>query len=148
MSRKKLLWTIVGLGAVLILIPFRTLNCPTWDVWVTYLGGEPAAGVTVRLTYQNYSLERESHQIDAITDGRGHVEIGARTISASLAHRLVGTLSSALGEGIHASFGPHARASAFDSNGAEGDAEWGGIITDWTGEPSHMESQIVLVRPP
>ncbi len=146
MSGIKLLLTIVGLCVGLVLIPFRTLNCPTWDVWVTYLDGEPAAGVTVRLTYQNYSLERESHQIHAITDGRGHVEIRARTISASLARRVVGTLSSAMSEGIHASFGPHAYVSA-SGNGVEGFAEWGNTITDWTGEPSHMESRIVLVRP-
>jgi hypothetical protein len=144
MSVRKVLWllaiAVVGVGV----IPFRSLNCPDWDVWVIDQSGRPVSGVTVRLSYRNYSAERESHEIDAITDAQGHVTFGAQTLSVSLGRRAVAALSSATA-GAHSSFGPHAYVSAF-GNGLQGSDidKQRNVVVDWTGQPSHMESRIVV----
>jgi streptogramin lyase len=126
-------------------IPFTSLASPAWDVWVIDQSGQAVAGITVRLTYQNHSLERAAHQIDAITDARGHVRFSAQTAKASLGRRLVGTLLSAMA-GSHASFGPHASVFAF-GNGLEGfdiDKQTDNMV-EWTGKSAHMESRIVVM---
>jgi len=48
--------------------PLSSLDSPAWDVWVTDQSGQPVSGLTVRLTCQNYSVEQESHEIDATTN--------------------------------------------------------------------------------
>jgi hypothetical protein len=139
-----MLWIIAALALVMALIPLRSLDCPVWDVWVSDQNDHPVSGITVRLTYRNYSAERESHEVDAITDAQGHVTFGARTLSASLGRRVVVVLSSAMA-GTHASFGPHASVLAF-GKGLQGIAidKQKNVVVDWTGKPSHMESRIVV----
>jgi hypothetical protein len=137
---------MIAAVALLLLaaIPIRSLNCPAWDVWVTDERGQALPGVTVRLTCRNYSAERDSHEMDAITDQQGHVAFSARTVSTSLGSRAVETLSSAMA-GTHASFGPHATVFAF-GKGLQGFAiDKQNVVVDWTGEPGHMESRIVVV---
>ena len=75
MSRRKVLWIAVGVALIagITFIPLRSLGCPAWDVWVVDQNGRPVSGVTVRLTYQNYSAELRSLEVDAITDAHGHV---------------------------------------------------------------------------
>ena len=68
--------------------------------------------MTVRLSYQNYSLEDESHEMDRITDQRGQVTFPAQTIHASFLRRCYYTVLSARA-GVHASFGPSASVFAF-----------------------------------
>ena len=127
------------MGAVFI--PMRSLDCPVWDVWVTDRSGQSVSGVTVRLTYRNYSVEQESHEFDATTNAQGHVAFKAQTVSASLGRRFAAMLWSATG-GVHASFGPHASVLAF-GNGLQGFAiDNQDVIVDWTGKPGHMESRI------
>jgi hypothetical protein len=133
---------VVAVGVAFVQV--SSLDCPAWDVWVTDPSGQPVSGVTVRLTCRNYSAERESHEMDAITDAQGHVAFVARTVRASLGRRVVATLSSATA-GPHASFGPHASVFAF-GNGLEGFAiDKQDVVEDWTGKPGHMESRIVVV---
>jgi hypothetical protein len=146
MSARRVLWTLVAFALGVAFIPLRSLDCPAWDVWATDQSGQPVRGVTVRLTYRNYSAERESHEIDAITDVQGHVAFRAQTLSASLGRRIAAMLLSGMA-GAHASFGPHASVSAF-GNGLRGfdidkDRK---VVVDWTGKPPHMESRII-VRP-
>jgi hypothetical protein len=102
-------------------------------------------GVTVRLTWRNYSDELASHEIDAVTDTQGHVAFSARTLTASLGHRVVAVVSSAR-TGVHASFGPHASVFAFSSElqGFDIDQEKD-MVVNWTGKPEHMESRIIVV---
>jgi hypothetical protein len=128
-----------------LFIPARSLNSPAWDVWVTDESGQRVLGVTVRLTFRNYSAEHDSHEIDAITDEQGHVAFGAQTLSASIGHRLVAMMSSAAA-GPHASFGPHASVFVF-GKGLQGlDIDkTRNVVVDWTGRPYHMESRILVV---
>jgi|SRR6185437_3932590 len=144
MSFRRTLLIIAAAAVIAAFIPVRSLNCPAWDVWVTDRSGRAARGVTVRLSCRNYSAERDSHEIDATTNAQGRVAFSARTISASLGRRALAILSSAM-EGAHASFGPHASVFAF-GEGLEGFAiDEKGVVVDWTGKPSHMESRIIVV---
>lgn len=143
MLARRTIWTIAAIATGVAFIPVKSPGCPAWDVWVTNQSGQPVSGVTVRLTYQNYSAEQESHEIDAITDVHGHAAFSAQTISASLGRRIVATLLSARA-GVHASFGPHASLFVF-GNGLEGFAiDKQNLVVDWAGKPGHMESRIVV----
>src|SRR5438477_13086353 len=82
---------LVGLAAMMVVvafIPLRSVQCPAWDVLVTDENGHPLSGITVRLTYQNYSAETKSHEIDAVTDAEGHAAFVAQTVVASIAARV------------------------------------------------------------
>ncbi len=130
-------------GAMLIalsLIPIPYLASPAWDVSVVDETGQPVEGITVRLSYQNYSAERRSHEEDRITNERGIATFQRRESSASILQRLYSTGLSAAA-GVHASFGRHAWVFAF-GHGLEGTATSGQSVTDWTGNPDHMESRI------
>jgi hypothetical protein len=98
--------------------------------------------MTVRLSWQDYSGETEGHEEDLLTGENGYVVFTARTFRASGLRRLVGTILSARA-GVHASFGPHAFVFAF-GQGFEGGAVSGKYVTNWTGEPSEMQSRIVV----
>ena len=123
------------------MIPVRTLSCPAWEVQVVDKDGHPVSGMTVRLSYQNYSAESQSHEVDAITDQQGHASFEAHSIRASVATRTLAILSSAR-DGVHADFGPHAYVYAF-GRGLGGDPiDKHGYIVNWTGSPSRVESRI------
>jgi len=94
----------------------------------------------VRLVYQNYSVERTSHEITATTDKNGSVEFLPQYERASALGRLFYTASSTA-QGAHASFGRHAHVFAFGA--FEGDAVTGQYVTDWQGQPASLESRIV-----
>jgi len=94
MSLRRVLLILVACALGLAVIPFRSLNCPEWDVWVVDQNGQPVSGITVRLSYKNYSAEDETHEIDRTTDQRGHTAFAAQTLSASLVRRLIFILSS------------------------------------------------------
>jgi len=106
--------------------------------------GLPLLGVNVRLSYENYSTESDSHEMTSVTDTGGHVLFPAQFRSANFLQRAFYTTRSALG-GVHASFGNHATVWVF-GGGYEGDAVTGPYITDWTGSPSAMTSRIVAKR--
>ena len=135
---------VVVLASVLLivsLLPMRYLASPRWDVWIVTDDGRPLAGINVRLVYQNYSTEGQSHEVTLRTDENGRVMFPAQYERASLVQRLFYTASSA-GAGVHASFGRHAYVFAF-GDGDEGDAVTGKYVTDWHGTPESMQSRIV-----
>lgn len=143
MSRRTLI-VVIGLALLgVCFLPLRYPVCPSWDVRVVDKAGTPQKGMTVRLSYQDYSLEREGHEEDVVTDLRGYAHFAERESRASLAERFFGTLRSAATGGVHASFGRHASVFAF-GNGKEGHAVSGKYVTDWTGSPEHMQSRIVV----
>jgi hypothetical protein len=132
---------VVGAALVgLSVIPVPYLASPAWDVSVVDDTGRPVQGVTVRLSYQNYSAER--HEDDRITNERGLATFPSRELAASILERCYYTGLSAAA-GVHASFGRHASVFAF-GHGLEGFATSGQFVTDWTGSPEHMDSRIEL----
>jgi hypothetical protein len=126
---------------VIGLIPMRYLAAPQWDVWVRDEKGMPLPSLNVRLSYENYSAESESHEITLVTDKAGHVEFPSQHRAASLLQRVLYTACSSLG-GVHATFGNHAFVFVF-GGGYDGDAANGHYVADWTSSPTKMTSTII-----
>jgi hypothetical protein len=144
LSARRVVVLLASVLLVVSLFPVRYLASPRWDVWVVTNEGKPLAGVNVRLVYQNYSAEGQSHEVTLKTDESGHALFPTHYESAPLLQRLLYTVSSA-GAGIHASFGRHAYVLAF-GGGYEGNAVTGKYMTDWRGTPVSMESRIVASK--
>ena len=140
-----LVFAVAGIAAVLALLLINpvisTPATPLWEVWVVDANARPLAGMTVRLSWQNYSAETSGHEEDRRTDENGYVAFPARKFRASISDRFLGTIRSASG-GVHASFGPHAYVFAF-GQGLQGSAVTGEYVADWTGKPDRMQSRIV-----
>jgi hypothetical protein len=128
---------LLAVLVVFLAWPTTTPQSPIWDVWVLDQSGQPLQGMTVRLSYQNYSAESESHEEDLQTDANGHVVFHPQSLRASRITRALAMARSATA-GVHASFGPHAWVWAF-GKGLEGVAE----VTNWNGAPPRMASKIV-----
>jgi hypothetical protein len=126
------------------IIPIRYLAAPQWDVLVRDESGTPLAGLNVRLSFENYSDESDSHEITLVTDQSGHVAFPSQFRTASLLQKAFYTAGSATG-GVHASFGNHAFVFVF-GGGYEGGAVTGPYLADWTGSPSKMASTVVAKR--
>jgi hypothetical protein len=144
-SRLTLIIAVVT-GALFIagFLPTPYLASPRWEVWVVAEDSKPLPGINVRLVYENYSAENQSHEITMKTDESGHVLFPPEFQSASLFRRVFHTASSARA-GVHASFGRHAYVFAF-GGGYDGDVVSGNYITDWHGSPGTMESRIVAKK--
>src|SRR5258708_10220172 len=100
---------IVGVACLAaLLIPVSYQVCPQWDVSVVDASGQPLPGMTVRLNYQDYSVESVSHETDQIFDSQGKASFAEQWSSRPLAWRGAGMLLSAFSQGVHASFGRHA----------------------------------------
>lgn len=114
------------------------LVAPAWDVTVVDAFGTPVRNLDVIETWQDYSCEKESHTVKAITDQRGQVHFPAVYVHRVLSKCLRETASE-LDEGVHASLGPHVWVTVGDHC-----VEDGGHCADWTGTPKHMSSQVKL----
>jgi hypothetical protein len=146
MTKRKSAVIAGGVLLVLALIPIPYRASPDWKVWVVDSTGNPAGGVTVQLSYQNYSVESDGHEEERLTDEHGYTHFDEHRLAASLLQRCWYSVMSARAL-AHASFGPHDWVFAF-GNGLQGEAVSDGIVTDWTGTPAQMESQIVLKAVP
>jgi len=140
--RRLLILVVCAFG--LSLIPFESLNSPAWDVWIVDQLGQPVSGMTVRLSYQNYSAEGEAHEVNTTADQNGYARFPPQTLRASLMRRRIFTLLSARA-GAHASLGPHAHVFALGKGleGVDVDPKTS-VLVDWTGEPRSVESHIVV----
>ena len=125
------------------LFPISRLAAPQWEVVVVDQHGKPVEGLTVRETWQNYSVEATGHEADRQTDANGRATFPAQNSEYSVLHQIAGTASAFVHWNVHASYGPHATVFAF-GKGLEGTATTGNFVTDWTGSPSLMRSRIVV----
>lgn len=132
---------ILGVGAVLgiLLFPFRSLNCPAWDVTFVASSGRALANMSVRIRWQNYSAEVTDHEAIAVTDSQGRVVFPRQFLRASLASRAVITLWSAMSQGVHASFGPSAWLVVSDEG-----IRWHAHPLFWHGENEAVVSRVVV----
>jgi hypothetical protein len=126
----------------LALIPIPYLAAPQWSVHVVDEKGRQIEAMTVRLVWENYSVETTSHEQDLRTDRNGEVIFPSHRSSSSILRRSFYTMLSSMAL-AHASYGPHATVFAFDQV-REGSAADGGMITDWAGKPAEMRSEIVV----
>jgi hypothetical protein len=143
--RRYILFSALAASTVAIIVaarwPVTTLETPRWEVWVVDESGQPLEGMTVAMTYQNYSAESEGHIEELHTHTAGHVVFPARTIRVSPLNRVI-AIARAAQAGVHASFGPHASVFAF-GRGREGSAVDGRYVVVWTGKPDELKSRIV-----
>lgn len=139
----KVVISILSVGILALLYPRSEVSCPAWSVRVVDASERPVANVTVRRTCQDYSTERASHETDAVTGADGRVQFEEERNRVSLLRRWLGNTASALSEGVHAGFGRHGSVFAF-GNGLRGSAVSQGIIEDWTGGQTAMNSKIVV----
>jgi hypothetical protein len=135
---RRLITVVVVVALCILLVPFRHLLRPDWDVRVVDEHGTPIEGMNVRLVYQDYSLESLSHEETQVTDVDGHVRFGAQTTISTVGAHIVGTLRSFGQTGFHASFGRHAFLVVF-GKGRQADYR----NDSWTGGLSSKQSQIV-----
>jgi hypothetical protein len=152
MLRYKKIVLFVGVASALAfavlaywLFPVSSLAAPQWEVTVVDEHGKPVEGMTVRETWQNYSVEATGHETDRQTDANGHATFPAHKTEYSLLSQVAGTLSALMHFNVHDSYGPHASVFAFGKH-FEGTAITGKYVTDWTGYPPSMQSRVV-VRP-
>lgn len=103
-------WFVALLVASLVLVgiwPVRYLASPRWEVWVVAENGEPLSGMSVRLVYENYSAEKQGHELTLLTDAAGHALFPPQYQRACLFRGIFYTALEARA-GVHASFGRHA----------------------------------------
>jgi hypothetical protein len=125
------------------LFPVSRLATPQWEVVVVNEYGKPLEGMTVRETWQNYSVESEGHEADRQTDTNGNATFPAQSSEYSVLRQIAGTVSSLAHLNVHSTYGPHANVFAF-GKGLQGTATTGDFVTDWKGSPSLMRSRIVV----
>ncbi len=96
------------LAAVLIVVAFIPMDhtvSKNWNVTVADELGKPVGGVRVTEVWQNYSLEKASHQEEVATHVDGTAFFPKRTIPSSFAQRLLGCLGQVGLTGFHTSCG-------------------------------------------
>jgi hypothetical protein len=140
LSRRGWLPIVTAAAFLVLLWPHSYLASPRWDVTVVNDDGQPLRQANVRLVYQNYSVEANSHEIILQTNEYGRVLFPAQYQRTTLIQIGWYTAASAL-EGVHASFGRHAYVRAFGDY--EGDALDGNYVYDWRGHPESVQSKIV-----
>ena len=78
MTRKYGFLTAVTSISVLLMLPIPYLASPEWTVLVTDEAGHPLQGMLVRLDYENYSTESNSHEVDLTTDSNERTTFSAK----------------------------------------------------------------------
>jgi hypothetical protein len=100
-------YALIGLLVIIVLVayPFEITVGPDWDVHVIDENGKPLIGATVRETWQQCSLETQSHEEDKTTDSNGAVHFPVRRMMASLLSKFIGCISNFRQSGVHSSCG-------------------------------------------
>jgi len=143
--RKRLRNSIIVIALLVVAFwPVRYLASPRWEVRVENERGQPLAGMNVVLSYKNYSVENNSHEIIYQTDENGRVVFSKQIGKANAASLVLYTLEESL-LFVHGSFGRHASVWA-NGNGLEGDDVFDHELVDWTGSPDSMRS-VIVVKP-
>ena len=147
MSMKRSCLVLFCLACGALLYPEEQIVCPKWSVSVVGESGDPVAGITVRRSCQDYSVENTAHQDDATTGAEGRVTFGEIRIRTPRLLKWVGNVTNFVTLDVHASYGLHAYVFAF-GKGLEGSPVSTpvskGFVEFWTGSPERMESSIVV----
>jgi len=134
---------ILGLCVILpLVVPFRRMIAPAWDITVVPTGGLPIANVAVRVVANDYSCGGIAQEETRETDASGQVHFPPRYKWTSLLRCGIGMASSATA-GVHASFGRYTYVFAL-TQGNESVVDVRGHQYEWTGEPAALRSTIVL----
>ena len=123
---------LAGLLA-LRLLPVAWLAAPQWEVTVVDDQGKPIEGMTVRETWQNFSVEMQGHLEDRQTDAEGYVAFPARNSEYSVLRQSRPHYRNSGASAPTPGYGPYA--SFCVGKGFEGGASSGDRVIDWTGSP-------------
>lgn len=134
--------------AILAVYPVQETVAPEWHINVTDDSAVPLAGIKITEVWQDYTVERSSHEDDASTDDRGHVLFARRTIRAPFIRRAYGAVRNIASQGAHASFGPHAYLvidypCGYGNNDAH---EFGQNEAHWSGGSKVVYQSLILHR--
>jgi hypothetical protein len=109
-TKRRLLTIPVLLGAacvlILLLYPFKYTVVPEWKFQVVYKSGKPVPNIRVREVWQHYSLEKQDHEAETVTNAEGYAVFPERTIKANTLQRFLVAVTNAPWI-VHASWGPH-----------------------------------------
>jgi hypothetical protein len=140
----------LGIGAGILacsLFPIGWLAAPEWEVFVVDEKGKPIEGVTVRETWYNYSVTRDSGAEDRKTDVAGSVTFPARRSKYTILRRIAPKASFFAQSAVASADGAHANAFAFGKC-VEGTATIDGVSSDWAGSPSRVQSRVIARSAP
>lgn len=128
---------IAAIVGIICIVPVPHMVAPRWSVTVVDESHRPRAGLTVRESSQDYSLESTSHEVDLTSSADGRAIFPARYLYASVVQRMLGAVRNIIETGVHASFGTHTWVLAF-GKGLEGYSE------DWHGNSRSIDTVIVV----
>ena len=97
---------LILLSAFVVLYPFKVTVVPSWRIQVVDTSGNPVPNMGIRQEWQHYSIEKDGHWEDSITDENGYATFPERTARASLLQRMFIALTNAPWV-LHASWGSH-----------------------------------------
>lgn len=113
LSTRSIIVGVAFLVLAIALIPLPQTVAPNWTITTRDASRKPITGITVREVWQQYSLERSSHEEDRLTDIKGDVHFPRRTYWISVVGQFFGCAREIGGLGLHASCGPHSYLVAF-----------------------------------
>lgn len=113
MLSSRLLYGAAAIVTIIAFIPTPQIVAPAWTVRTVSSAHSPLSGITVREDWQQYSLERSSHEEDRVTDLQGEVRFPRRTLRSSFTERLLGCLRQIGETGVHTSCGTSSHLVAF-----------------------------------
>jgi hypothetical protein len=134
--------------AILALYPRQETVAPDWHINVTDDSGRPLAGIKITEVWQDYTVERNSHEDSHVTDADGHLVFTRHAMRVPAIWRIFGAARNIVSEGAHASFGPLAYLvvdypAGYGNNDAN---EFGNNEARWFGGHAVTKQAIVLHR--
>ena len=106
-------WNHCSWGSIFTLLSIQRVVSPEWTARVIDENEKPIPQVHVRNFWQEYSLEQDEHEEDALTGSDGITHFPAHTIRSSFASRVVGCYRNFQKLGVHASCGAFANLVAY-----------------------------------
>jgi hypothetical protein len=119
------------------------LIAPLWDVWVVDESGKPVVGLGVTVQHEDFGCEHKDHVETQFTDLQGHVQFQPRYLNTAFKCATITTEKLIL---FNKNRHRHARVYAGDTDHelAGRDVDKSGRPVEWTGNPEHMKSHIVV----
>ena len=107
-KQKKWLLTgsLIACLVVLLFYPFDITVVPEWRLRVVDQTGQRLSGNRVRQSWSHYTLEKQSHEEELLSDGEGYVQFPRRIVRTNIITWAAKFLWNVVN--VHSSFGPSA----------------------------------------
>jgi hypothetical protein len=110
---KKLVFVALAIIAVFLVYPVEQTTAPEWQVTVMDDKGVRLAGIGVRESWRQGSVEEKDHEEVAKTDANGSVHFPKRALKSSYLSRMYGCYRERRTKASQATCGPYASVWAF-----------------------------------